>query len=193
MVLEAIDGLGIDRFHLLGRHFGATVAAWIAVGYPQRVRTVTFNGYPMVCEQWRRRLAADEPRAYGRDGDEIRSYWVTRWRMSDMGRPPGSPTGFTEDQALRTFIAKLQAGPNWHYAHHTVAATDHAGMARRIEGPVLVMTGQRDYFYEENRAAASLFPDGRFVELPDGGVDAIDELTHLFCDTVVDFIGESGG
>ena len=192
MVIEALDGLGIDRFHLLGRHFGATVAAWIALRYPQRVRTVTFNGYPMVNEKWRHRLAADEPRPYRRGGDEIRRYWATRWRMSDMGRPQGSPTGFTEAQALRTFIAKLQAGPNWHYAHHTVAATDHAQMARSIETPVLVLTGPRDYFFEENRAAASLFHDGRFLELPDGGVDAIDELTDLFCDAVVAFIKEKG-
>lgn len=191
MVVEAIDALGIGRFHLLARHFGATVGAWVAAENPDRVVTVTFNGYPMVSDEWRQRLAADEPRSFGKDGDDVREMWKFRWDMSDRELLEGARSRFSEAQARRTMIAKLQAGPNWHFAHHTVAGTDHVEMAGRIKAPTLVMAGSRDYFFEENRAAAEVFADGRFVELPGAGVDAADECPELFIETVTSFIAAS--
>ena len=43
-MLEAIDALGIDRFHLAAHHTGTHFAAEIAAAAPQRVASLTLSG-----------------------------------------------------------------------------------------------------------------------------------------------------
>ena len=46
IVLEALDGLNVDRFHAFGHHTGASIALELACSAPDRVISATLNGLP---------------------------------------------------------------------------------------------------------------------------------------------------
>jgi len=89
-IVEALDGLGIETYHLCGHHTGASVAAEIAVAYPDTVESVTFSGPPY--------LTAEERRAYAEeydpqeavppldpDGDYLIHHWENHATVSGLG------------------------------------------------------------------------------------------------------------
>jgi pimeloyl-ACP methyl ester carboxylesterase len=47
VVVEMLDGLGIDSVHLTGHHTGAVVAGDLAVRHPDRTRSFAPSGYPL--------------------------------------------------------------------------------------------------------------------------------------------------
>jgi pimeloyl-ACP methyl ester carboxylesterase len=47
VVVEMLDGLGIDKAHLSGHHTGAVVAGDLAVRHPDRVLSFAPSGYPL--------------------------------------------------------------------------------------------------------------------------------------------------
>jgi pimeloyl-ACP methyl ester carboxylesterase len=47
VVVQALDGLGIDSVHLSGHHTGAVVAGELALRHPQRARSFAPSGYPL--------------------------------------------------------------------------------------------------------------------------------------------------
>ena len=47
VVVQMLDGLGIDTVHLTGHHTGAVVAADLAVRHPDRTRSFAPSGYPL--------------------------------------------------------------------------------------------------------------------------------------------------
>ena len=186
---QTLTALGVDSCHLLGHHFGATVAMWTAADYPERVRSLLIYGIPMVDPKWREDMRSAVPREFDQQGEVVRHHWVRRWNMSGMLLPEGEQSRFTEAMALRTMIALLQAGKNWCYAYHTMAKTDHAEVAARVRCPVLLFAGPRDHMYRESEAAVGFFPDARFEHMDWVGVDAADEEPKRFSDVVLRFIG----
>ena len=58
-MLEAIDALGIDRFHLAAHHTGTHFAAEIAAAAPQRVASLTLSGIILAPAEERLKLRAD--------------------------------------------------------------------------------------------------------------------------------------
>ena len=183
-VSTAVEALGIDRCHLLGHHFGATVAMWVAAAHPQLVASVLLYGLPDIEPEWRATMAAAVPRVFGADGEIVRHHWVRRWEMSGMLLPEGESSRFTELMGVRTMISLLQAGPDWCHAYHTMAGTEHAELAGRVECPVLLFAGPRDHMYRESEAAVDYFPDARFEHMDWVGVDVADEEPDKFCDVI---------
>ncbi len=45
---EALDGLGIDKARVFGRHTGAMVGADLAIEHPERVAALVLSGYPFL-------------------------------------------------------------------------------------------------------------------------------------------------
>ena len=185
--------LGMDHYSVLGHHFGATVALWMAADYPERVTHLLFYGFPQVPEKNehfafinRAYMSNAKPRSYDRDGDEVQQAWINRWDMSEMLAQPGDRLAYTSDIARRTMIARLQVGPKWYYAYHTIGGTDEVEVAKRVKTPTLVICGNRDHFWEDNRTTgAGLFANGRFAAMPGAGVDVADEYPEEFV-TIVD-------
>ena len=60
--LALVDGLGLERFHLVGMSMGGTIAQEIALAAPERVRTLTL----VVTFAWGGRWARDFARLWSR-------------------------------------------------------------------------------------------------------------------------------
>ena len=58
-VVCVLDDLGIERAHLFGNHTGATVAAEIAAGWPDRVDGLALFGFALVTSEQERRSEVD--------------------------------------------------------------------------------------------------------------------------------------
>lgn len=68
-LLEAIDGLGIDRFHLAAHHTGTHFAAEIAAKVPDRALSLTLSGVMMASADERASMRADMDPAPATDLD----------------------------------------------------------------------------------------------------------------------------
>lgn len=187
-VMEALASMGIERATLLGHHFGAIVGAWAAVLHPARVTRFCAYGWPRHDEELRAQRRAMPGRVFDRAGAMVQDAWVRRWDMSGMLLPPGEPDRFSEALAIRTMIAKLQAGKTWNWAYHCIGHSDPIALAARIRCPVLLFAGPRDHNYQESIDAVGDFADARFVPMEWVGVDAPDEDADAFARIVDDFI-----
>lgn len=193
---EVVRLLGVDRYAVLGHHYGATVALWMAADYPDRVTHVLFYGLPQIPEENehfefinRQYMSNAKPRIFDREGNEVSRAWITRWDMSEMLAEPGDRLVYDSEIARRTLIARLQVGPEWYYAYHVIGRTDEVEVARRVAAPALVICGNRDHFWEDNRATgAGLFADGHFAPMLGAGVDVADEYPEEFVAIVDGFI-----
>ena len=188
--------LGMGSYAVLGHHFGATVALWMAAGYPERVTHLLFYGLPQIPERNehfdfinRQYMSNAKPRTYDREGNEVLRAWIARWDMSEMLAEPGDRLAYTSDIARRTLIARLQVGPEWYHAYHVIGRTDEVEVAKRVTAPTLVICGNRDHFWEDNRTTgAGLFADGHFAPMLGAGVDVADEYPEEFVEIVTGFI-----
>lgn len=187
-VMEALASMGIERATLLGHHFGAIVGAWATVLHPARVTRFCAYGWPRHDEELRAQRRAMPGRVFDRAGAMVQDAWVRRWDMSGMLLPPGEPDRFSEALAIRTMIAKLQAGKTWNWAYHCIGHSDPIALAARIRCPVLLFAGPRDHNYQESIDAVGDFADARFVPMEWVGVDAPDEDADAFARIVDDFI-----
>ena len=186
----------MDGYIVLGHHFGATVALWMAADFPDRVTHLLFYGLPQIPHKNehfafinREYMSNAKPRGYDREGNEVLQAWINRWDMSEMLAEPGDRLAYNSDIARRTMIARLQVEPEWFYAYHTIGRTDEVEVAKRVSAPTLVICGNRDHFWEDNRTTgAGLFADGSFAAMLGAGVDVADEYPEEFVRIVDGFI-----
>ena len=187
-VVRAMDGLGLDRAHLLGTHTGAQLALEVAARHPERVQRLVleepFNWNAPHRREIHLRTHLGEHRE---DGGHLADLWR---RMAGPAR-----TAAERDEARQLVLDVLTAnlGPgvpeygdrSWEVA--APWAINHQEtweMARRVEAPALIIHGQRselgrahDRFLESMRAATGWRPDvpGRssWREAPPGWSRAI--------------------
>lgn len=190
-IQSALDALRITRVTVVGHHFGAVVGAWTTVLAPNLVERFGAYGWPRHSAEVQAQRRAKEARTFDREGDVVKDVWTRRWKMSGDRLASGEQSRFTEALAIRTMIAKLQAGKNWNWAYHCIGNTDPVVLAGKISCPVLTFAGPRDDNYSESKIAVPDFANARFVPMEWVGVDAPDEepahiarIVHEFiCDT----------
>jgi len=187
-IAEAIRRVGIERTTILGHHFGAIVAALVTIRNPDLIERFCSYGWPRHDAALMAQRRGMPGRVFDREGTMVRDVWVKRWDMSGMLLPAGEPSRFTEALAIRTMIAKLQAGKTWNWAYHCIGNADPVALARQIRCPVLLFAGPRDHNYQESKDAVGDFADARFVEIPWVGVDAPDEDPGQFAKVMDDFL-----
>lgn len=188
-VKETLDALGVQRATVQGHHFGSVVAAWTYRFYPQLVDRLCFYGWTRHDAELRASRRSAGPREYLADGEAIKKSWMRRWEMGRTGLKNGEPSRCTEEQALRYFVAKLQAGKNWHWAYHCIGNTDPLEMAANIHCPVLLFAGPGDLNWQRSIDAVGDFPDARFVPMADWiGENAPEEDPVAFAAIMDNFI-----
>ena len=91
-IMEVMDGLGADRFHIFGHHTGATFALEIAGTWPQRTQSIVLAGVPFMSPREREELAAEhgKPLPIARDG----SHLLANWSMPPITTPTARWTSF---------------------------------------------------------------------------------------------------
>ncbi|HEX7185107.1 MAG TPA: alpha/beta hydrolase [Thermoanaerobaculia bacterium] len=192
-VLEVLDGLGIERVHVVGASFGAEVGLLLAALHPGRVRSlsaVTAGG-----------KATDELRAaFGEMRRECRKAAETRdgSPVFDMSIPGMYTEAYREArrEALAQQRAWFSAFPAiWFQGLDRIVAAvedfDLTPVLPRIQCPVLVVAAEEDKTFplEEGRALAAAIPGARLEVVPAVGHGLILEKSERLTEILLGFLG----
>jgi len=98
--LALADGLGLERFHLVGMSMGGTIAQEVALAAPERVRTLTL----VVTFAWGGRWARDFARLWGRIAaqltDEEHLDWLLLQAVSEEFYENEQALGYVRNMML---------------------------------------------------------------------------------------------
>lgn len=165
--LEAIDGLGVTEFDVVGIHAGSTESIGLATAYPGRVRRVVTMTLPVftqeeVAEFRGRHVHEPEPTENGSHLD-----WYWRW-WRDGGVAGSAPRSREWDPHLlhEFFLDHLRSLPNAWFAHHAVFGYPMANRVSHIEQPLLVLHPYDSMKLQTERALAGLPGHAKVVRLP---------------------------
>lgn len=160
-LLEAVDGLGIDRFLLVGSHTGAGLALQVAAQADEaRVIGAVVSGVPVYT-------------------DEERDAFLASWAPEQQVEPDGSHLQWAWDRTRRTWGADvgdelLHAGTvdllrvlqryTWAYN----ASFRHPALpdVQAMTAPTLVLSAEHDMLAEMDRRAVAHLPRGRLEVVP---------------------------
>lgn len=148
-VVQAIDGLGIDRFDLVGHHTGGVVAFEVAAMVPTRVRRLVLSSTPFVDAEGRAKRA-DRPPIDAvdvvADGRHLMELWQRRQRFYPDGRP----------DLLARFIGDALRVHDPEDGHRAVAAYEMERRVPAVAAEILLVGHRADpYAYPELNALAA--------------------------------------
>ncbi|MBI1417497.1 MAG: alpha/beta fold hydrolase [Limimaricola sp.] len=134
-LVALLDRLEIDSAHVVGLSLGGSIAQELALGRPERLRTLTV----VASTAWSFDAFTERARAAERDGMAAQVIpSLTRWfRPEDLAQG-GWAVRFARDAVERAFVADWVAG--WH-ALATITTGDRLG---QIRVPTHVIAGERD-------------------------------------------------
>lgn len=151
-VVGAVDGLGIDRFDLVGHHTGGVVAFEVAATVPARVRRLVLSSTPFVDAEGRRKRATRPPIdavEVAEDGRHLMELWQRRQRVYPDGRL----------DLLTRFVGDALRVHDPEDGHRAVAAYVMEDRVSDIAADVLLVGhGADPYAYPELDALASALP-----------------------------------
>jgi pimeloyl-ACP methyl ester carboxylesterase len=170
--LEAfVEGIGLETFHLVGFSMGAMTGLQYAVRHPERLRTLTVVGI----------TTQREPRASvaRRLMDPARADRVVPAWGAELGRRHDEGQGAGAWRRLLPAIAADVA------VQPLLTPRD----LRRIDGPTLVVCGDRDPFVPVDHAwgLRRQLPDGRLLVVPDCGHEVMSRKPSLFNEALAGF------
>lgn len=191
MLTAVLDGLGLDRVHLVGHSQGAMLGLFLALDAPERVRSLVAIGTPAVAfgAQLRSlRVMArpgvgqlllsmpKPPRMYRRILADTLGEGALATMPADLVRATYLATrrrGF--GKTVSTYLREMFRGADVRPSRY-VLSDDELG---RIGQPVAVLWGRDDDRYQnlaEARQRAELIPNARFEVLPGGHEPWLDDL-----------------
>jgi pimeloyl-ACP methyl ester carboxylesterase len=168
-VADAVAGLGLDSYALLGTSFGGATAAWMAALYPERIT----------------RLILESPAAF-RPNDEplpdLTPEEVQRALYAHPDRTPQPPPPSPE-------LVEQRLG----FVRRILAASHSSALAERLRGlPVttMVMFGTRDGLIppEMGRRYKELIPNCDLVYVYDSAHAIASDRPDAYVDLVTDFL-----
>ncbi len=182
---EAIDGLGIDRFHLFGHHTGACLGAEMAMMWQDRVASLMMLGPVLMNEAEREQFrgAFQEPFRPVEDG----SHLVKNWRYARANNPDCDPE-IVHDEV----VCMIRAWKGRAQAYSAVSYQDNAKVLSRVKAPILLLTSKTDYFHAEFGRALALRPDAAVATVQGGnfapmlGGPSIAKAISKFLDSLSD-------
>lgn len=193
LTVELLDRLGIREAVLVGHSAGGTIAALVALRYPQRVRGLVLESTPIYGDagppRWLRQLLRRiRLRRVGP--------WLLRtfkaWGVAALQRAWHDPSRLTPE-IIAGYTRPLRV-KNWDRAlwEFTLASRPLAleTRLREIRVPTLVITGDDDQLVdpaESVRLAADL-PHARLVIVPECGHIPHEERPAAFLAAVADFM-----
>ena len=187
--LEALDALGVDGFHVLGHHTGASIAVEMAVQAPQRVRSVTLSGLVYTTAEENALFAEQfvQPNPITDYGTQFIGAWtrvITTMDGVDL------PAEFKHRETVGTLVA----GEAWNWGYMAVFAYNPMDQVKKIECPVFTATGELDrYTIPFHHRLANDLPDAKVVTAESRGVDYLDTYAAEFAPHLTEFIDGLGG
>ena len=166
-----MDHLGIDSAHLVGASMGGMIAQCVAIGHPERVRSLT----SVMSTTGSRRVGHPSYRTFGLLlGKRPREREAAIERVVNTFRTIGSPGYPFEEERIRELAARSfdrghsQAGIA-RQLHAITSCGDRTPHLRKLEIPAAVIHGKNDILVNPSggRATAEAIPDAR-LRLIDG-------------------------
>jgi pimeloyl-ACP methyl ester carboxylesterase len=164
-IIEAINALEIDEFHLCGQHTGAGMAAEIGVLLPERVRSVMMIGPPLLTneeKQWYR----DNFKGSAKP-DKDAQYLRATWEYLETNGAGVNLEMFHDEfwQSLRSWRARgMVYGCVWDYPFE--------GFFELLKCPMLLMSAPDDVLYQGYLRAKEARPAACAVELRGSNFEA---------------------
>jgi pimeloyl-ACP methyl ester carboxylesterase len=188
-----LDALGIGQAHILGVSMGGCIAQEIAIGYPERTKSLILaatTAAPDNCPLLMRTLPA----------------WTAAMRecvspktMARMQLPyVVTSRFFDQPEMVALFVDTMAANPCQPQAYACQRQTDASAgqntraQLNRITAPTLVLVGREDIMLpvRQSEELAALIPGARLVVL-DGGAHGFSiEIADKFNRAVLDFLGQ---
>ena len=165
-----MDALGIESAHLNGISMGGAIAQYLAVYYPERVRSMVLtNTFPYCCTSFRR--AIELMREANGQLDPVTATRLCQWIIFAQ---PFQETN--EDYMLECEYADLnEPYPMPSYAYkaqcNAILGFDILSELPRVKAPTLVVGGDRDLFVPVSvtKEMAEAIPGAELYMAPDGG------------------------
>lgn len=186
--LEALDGLGFERFHVLGHHTGASIAVEMAVQAPERVRSLILSGLVYTTEQENAYLGEHfiHENPISNYGTQLIWAWtrvITTMDGADL------PAEFKHRETVGTLVA----GEAWNWGYKAVFAYNPIEQIKKVQCPIFLATGELDRhtigfhhrLTHDLPHAKVLTPEGR-------GVDYLDTYAAEFAPHLTEFIDGVG-
>ena len=155
-----MDGLGIERFHLVGAKIGGTIARAFAARRPERVLSLTVVGTPPPLREGAAERVPALTEEFEKDGVEPWARHTMTSRLGDTFPADGVEwwTRFMSRTAVSTQIGFMA----------TIACADIRADLPRIACPTLVITteGSGLASVEETRAWQRAIPTSELMVLP---------------------------
>jgi pimeloyl-ACP methyl ester carboxylesterase len=166
-IVKLLDLLEIRRAHLVGHSMGASISAYLASRYPDRVRSVSLIAGPF--DEDTTAFTRDEG-GFASDIEQGRGTMkLLRWLF------PTYP-----DSALAAWDAEVSAANDPATMGAAMRSIDLLSVPRSaaatIRAPALVVVGTGDPLVPQSRWVASWWPNARLVEVP--GADHFTILSH---------------
>jgi 3-oxoadipate enol-lactonase len=168
-----LDALGVDAAHVLGISMGGMVAQELALGYPERVRTLTLGctycggeGSALTSEDVMRKLA--EGMASGDRERAVRAAWEANVSPGFAADPDAwarfQAIGLRRGVAVEVIMAQMRA----------IVEHDTSARLPQITAPTLVVHGTLDEMLpvQNGRMIAEL--------IPNAGLELFEQVGHLF-------------
>lgn len=187
-----VDGLGLDRFALLGISQGGAVAAEYTVSHPDRVTHLVLYGSYLQGRLVRSQTSEDRKEAellidlirmgWGKDNPAFRAVFSSLFMPS---APPSQIDAFNELQRLTT---SPENAARFERAFYEI---DVSTSATEVKTPTLVLHSRLDSMvpFEEGRRFAGAISGAKFVTIDsDNHIIQDDESWQQFLSAIADFL-----
>jgi pimeloyl-ACP methyl ester carboxylesterase len=193
-----LDGLGIDRAHIVAHSAGAYAALLFAADHPERVLSLVVNEPPATPLMPQSGEAADVARAFasrleasraafreGRDEDGLRAFSDAVGGDGAYERRGPLSRAMMNDNVASTAADAAWTGPRPQFS---------CDAARRIGAPTLITRGERSpaFFQRIADQLADCLPDQRTVVIAGASHSVPAEQPAAFLAAVREFLAEVG-
>lgn len=151
-MLEAIDDLGIERFHACGHHTGGCAALEMPSAYPGRLASLTLIGPVLVNDAEREEYKKTFVKPF--EVETSGAFLQTAW---DYLRMIGA--GANVELHRREMVDHLIAHRTMPMAFGSVWAQDTAALYREVDVPLHIMCSQDDVLWPLFERAGQMRPD----------------------------------
>ncbi|NIJ08541.1 pimeloyl-ACP methyl ester carboxylesterase [Sphingomonas vulcanisoli] len=165
--MAAIDALGLEKFDLYGTHTGATIAAEVALAWPERVRHLILDGVSNFTPEQRAEMLAHHapPLTIAPDASHLLWAWnfvrdaylFWPWYKRDAEHLRGSDVP-TTDALHDKFVEVIKAARTFHLSYNAAIAYDMPERFGAITVPTLFTCARQDMLLAYFDELAALMP-----------------------------------
>ncbi len=196
-----LDALGVERAHVMGHSMGGRVAQWMALDYPERVRSLI--------------LSSSGSGQYAPDVDVVRgvplkqaaemiargyeAWWQAHFADEDFWYPPEVKAAQPDLLEKRRQLSAKTRPPLRPYLRHVIARQQHetTALLDQIQAPTLVIVGSLDTTIggtgnhrEAARALSERIPNARLVVMAGAAHGYLWQMPEEANRIVLDFLRE---